>query len=43
MEEYTVKYSCGCEHQLGEENGLHKSIGINWQCKKHQKAYTSHE
>ena len=37
LEKYNVIYSCGCAHEIKEENGLHKPTGKNSYCKEHKK------
>ena len=36
MKKYNVTYSCGCVHEIKEENGLQKHTDNNKDCKEHK-------
>ena len=37
MKTYNITYSCGCVHEIGEEQGVHQATGNNKDCKEHKK------
>lgn len=36
MENYNVKYGCGCVHEIEEQSGNHRPTGKQEKCNKHK-------